>query len=61
MSSKTMTHDEAVAAQDELSKKAENLKEDIWGFLDDVKCKSPEVREAMNSLLDEIESIEWEQ
>lgn len=44
----------------DLVSQAEKLKEELWGFLDEIGEPPFKIRETMNNLLDEIESLEFD-
>ena len=46
------------ASLDHLQSAGERFQESVWAFLDDRKIPAPELRDAMNGLLDMIDDLE---
>lgn len=55
-----MKYSEIVKKQNEILVKAENLKEELWAFIELFGDPSFDIKTTMNQLLDEIDSLEYD-
>ena len=55
-----MKYSEIVKKQNEILVKAENLKEELWAFIELFGDPSFDIKSTMNQLLDEIDSLEFD-
>lgn len=55
-----MKYSEIVKKQNEILVKAENLKEELWAFIELFGDPSFDIKTTMNQLLDEIDSLEFD-
>ena len=55
-----MKYSEIVKRQNEILIKAENLKEELWAFIESFGDPTFDIKATMNQLLDEIDSLEFD-